>query len=126
MQGNDHVKWRENGWRSARSVEMARSNAVRVNLTNGRSLVVCSPEGVGCSPDGDVVALSSGAGIELVEPDDVVSVGVARTDPNVEMLRRGEVPPWMMYMMRQRPELFVEAARLEPEKLARVLSNGRG
>jgi len=101
--------------------EMARSHAVEVHLTNGRTLVICSPDEVGCSPGGDLVALPSGGCIECFDSDEIDQVGVARPDPNVEMLRRGEVPPWMMYKMRQRPELFVEAARLEPEDLARVL-----
>jgi hypothetical protein len=101
--------------------EMARSNAVEVTLTSGRTLVIYSPDQVGSSPGGDLVALASGSSIECFDSDEIVSVGVAKIDPNVEMLRRGEVPAWMMHNMRQHPELFVEAAKLEPEDLARVL-----
>jgi len=106
--------------------EMAGSSALEIRLTNGRTLVIGSPDNVGCSPDGDVVALASGECIECVDSDEIVEVRVVVPDPGVESLRRGDVPGWMLTRMMERPELFLKVARLDPEELARVLDRVEG
>src|SRR5262249_29732675 len=84
--------------------EMARDSAVEVTLICGRTVVIVAPEHVGCSPDGDLVALASGEGIECFDSDEIAQVRVVVPDPEVERLRAGEVPLWMMDRMRLRPE----------------------
>jgi hypothetical protein len=102
--------------------EMATHSAVEVVLTDGRSCVVQAPEHVGGSADGDQLVLPFGGSLVLVEAEDVSAVRVATPDPDVESVRRGEVPGWLLTRMRERPELFLKVARLDPEELARLLA----
>jgi hypothetical protein len=106
--------------------EMATHSAVEVVLTDGRSCVVQAPEHVGGSASGDQLVLPFGGALVLVEADDVASVRVAVPDPDVESLRRGEIPSWLIDRMKDRPELFVKVGRLDPEELARVLGRTEG
>src|SRR3954447_16168339 len=105
--------------------DIARHSAAEVILTDGRTFMIHSPEHVGRSPSGRQVVLPSGEDVlVLVEVDDIAAVRVAALDPDVEMLRAGEIPGWMRDRMREHPDLFVRVARMEPEELARALGWG--
>jgi hypothetical protein len=102
--------------------EMASNSTVEVILTDGRTFMIHSPEHFAASPSGSRVMLTSGGEVlVLVEVGEVAAVRVAVPDSNVEMLRRGEVPGWLRDRMRGYPELFIMAARMDPEELARLL-----
>jgi hypothetical protein len=108
---------------TAKIREMAATSTVEVMLTDGRLFVVQAPEHVGGSPSGDQIMLPFGDdALVLVEAGEIAEVRVAAPHPDVESLRRGEVPAWLLARMREQPELFVKAGRLRPEDLARVLS----
>jgi hypothetical protein len=85
-------------------------------LTDGRTLVIHAPEPVAGSPGGGpIMPPIAGDGLVLVEPD-----------PDVDLLRSGEIPEWLRDRMSGRPEFFVKVARLEPEGPARVLGRLEG
>jgi hypothetical protein len=105
---------------TAKIREMASTSTVEVLLTDGRLFVVQAPEHVGGSPSGDQLVLPFGDSLVLVESDEIAEVRVAVPDPDVEALRRGEVPEWMRYRLCERPELFLRVARTDPEVLGRV------
>jgi hypothetical protein len=86
-------------------------------LTSGRTIIVRVPEQVWGHLDGDIIVLSdSRTGVEILDAE----VRAAVPDPDVEAIRAGEVPGWIRDRMRDRPELFVKLARLDPEELAQV------
>jgi hypothetical protein len=74
---------------AAQIQEMASNSTVEVMLTSGRTLMIGAPEHVWVSPDGDLVALSGGAGAEMVDSDEIASVLVAVPDPDGVSRGRG-------------------------------------
>ena len=101
---------------------LAHKSAVEVVLTDGRTFMIRAPEHVGGSPSGRQITLPSGEdGLVVVEAGDIAAVRVAIPDPEVEALRAGEISGWLRDRMRERPELFIMLARLDPEDQARVL-----
>ena len=106
---------------------MASRSPVEVLLSDGSTFMIQAPEHVGGWPSGHQIMLPLGEeSMVVVEAGDVASVHVGVPDPEIESLRRGEIPSWLMDRMRERPELFIQVARMEPEYLARMLGRTEG
>jgi len=107
--------------------EMASHSTVEVVMHDGRTFMIHAPENVGGSPNGRQLMLPCGGeGLQLVEADEIADVRIAIPNTDVESLRRGEVPAWLMARMREQPDVFVKMGRMGPAELAQVLGRIEG
>jgi hypothetical protein len=109
-------------WSGTKIRALAGRGPLVVTLDDGRTFVVRTPGQV-AGPEGRHVVLPGGGeAFAIVDPMRITDVAPLVPDPDVEEVRAGRPPRWLLRRLAEQPELFVTAARLDPEALRRALA----